>query len=219
MLDPSQIMSIGEVERVGIGLAFLIFPILFIIGFAVHPNLLRPRRVRNVDDLVARVRHNARLQVGHVLVLLSTPMLIVVAIQCMTLSLSGPLAWLGLVGGAIAVCGVVILAADKGALGLVISAFDTLPDGEFAQLKPGLKVMQNQAGWLALLRGLLLLPLGFAVLFIAMLSAGVLPVWQAVTLLIGTILLVAPDGFEIVSLLGSVLLAIGLMPFGLQLLA
>jgi hypothetical protein len=219
MLDVGQIMSISEVERMGVGLAFLIFPILFIIGFAVHPNLLRPRRVRNVDDLVARVRRNARLQVGHVLVLLSTPMLIAVAVQCMTLSLSGPLAWLGLVGGAIAVCGVVLLAADKGALGLVVSAFDTLPDEEFAQLKPGLKAMQNQAGWLALLQGLGLLPLGFAILFIAMLGAGALPVWQATTLLIGTILLVAPDGFEIISLLGSVLLAIGLMPFALQLFA
>lgn len=219
MLDPSQIMSIGAIESTGIALAFLIFPILFIIGFAVHPNLLRPRRVRNVDDLVARVRHNGRLQVGHVLVLLSTPMLIVVAIQCMTLSLTGPLAWLGLVGGATAVCGVVILAADKGALGLVISAFDTLPDNEFAQLKPGLKAMQSQAGWLALLRALALLPLGFAILFIALLSAGALPVWQAITLLIGTILLVAPDGYEVISLLGSVLLFIGLMPFALQFLA
>ena len=127
--------------------------------------------------------------------------------------------WLGLVGGAIAVCGVVLLAADKGALGLVVSAFDTLPDEEFAQLKPGLKAMQSQAGWLALLRGLALLPLGFVFLFIAMFSAGTLPVWQAITLLIGTILLIAPDGFEIISLFGSVLLAIGLMPFAFQLLA
>jgi hypothetical protein len=212
-------MSLGEVERIGTGLAFLIFPILFIIGFAVHPNLLRPRRVRNVDDLVARVRHNPRLQVGHVLVLLSTPLLIVVAIQCVTLSMKGPLAWLGLVGGAIAVCGVVILAADKGALGLVVSAFDTLPDDEFAQLKPGLRMMQTQAGWLALLRALVLLPLGFALLSIAMLSAGALPAWQAIALLIGTVLLVAPDGFEVISLFASVLLAIGLVPLGLQFLA
>jgi hypothetical protein len=219
VLGVTQIMSLGEVERIGTGLAFLIFPILFITGFAVHPNLLRPRRVRNVDDLVARVRHNPRLQVGHVLVLLSTPMLIVVAIQCMTLSMKGPLAWLGLVGGAIAVCGVVILAADKGALGLVVSAFDTLPDDEFAQLKPGLRVMQTQAGWLALLRGLVLLPLGFALLSIAMLSAGALPAWQAITLLVGTVLLVAPDGFEVISLFASFLLAIALVPLGLQFLA
>jgi hypothetical protein len=214
-----QIMSLGEVERICTGLAILIFPILFIIGFAVHPNLLRPRRVRNVDDLVARVRHNPRLQFGHVLVLLSTPLLILVAIQCMTLSMKGPLAWLGLVGGAIAVCGVVILAADKGALGLVVSAFDTLPDDEFAQLKPGLRVMQTQAGWLALLRALVLLPLGFALLSIAMLSAGALPAWQAIALLVGTVLLVAPDGFEVISLFASVLLAISLVPLGLQFLA
>jgi len=132
--------------------------------------------------------------------------------------MKGPLPWLGLLGGAIAVCGVVILAADKGALGLVISAFDTLPDDEFAKLKPGLAVMQSQAGWLGLLRMLVLLPLGFALLFIAMLSAGAVSDWQAITLLLGTLLLVAPDGFEIISLFASVLLAIALMPLGLQII-
>jgi hypothetical protein len=218
MFDVTLFMGLGDVERIGTGLAFLIFPVLFIIGFAVHPNLLRPRRVRNVNDLVARVRHNPRLQIGHVLVLLSTPLLIVVALKCMALSMEGPLAWLGIVGGAIAVCGVVILAADKGALGLVISAFDTLPDDVFAKLKPGLAVMQAQAGWLVLLRGIALLPLGFAFLSIAMLSAGAVSGWQAITLLLGSLLLVAPDGFEIISLFASVLLAIALMSLGLQIL-
>jgi hypothetical protein len=79
--------------------------------------------------------------------------------------------------------------------------------------------MQTQAGWLALLRGLVLLPLGFALLSIAMLSAGALPAWQAITLLVGTVLLVAPDGFEVISLFASVLLAIALVPLGLQFLA
>jgi len=171
-----------------------------------------------VNDLVARVRHNPRLQVGHVLVLLSTPLLIVVALKCMALSMNGQLAWLGLVGGAIAICGAVILAADKGALGLVISAFDTLPDDVFVKLKPGLVVMQAQAGWLVLLRGLLLLPLGFAFLSIAMFSAGVIPGWQAITMLIGALLLFAPDGFEIISLSASVLVLIALVPLGLQIL-
>jgi hypothetical protein len=51
-----------------------------------------------------------------------------------------------------------------------------------------------------------------------MLSAGALPVWQAITLLSGTLLLAAPDGFEIISLLASVLLAVALIPLGLQFL-
>jgi hypothetical protein len=140
-------LDVTQITSLGIGLAFLVFPLLFIIGFAVHPNLLKPHRIKSVDDWMARVRHNPRLQVGHLLVLLSTPFLIVVAIQCTALSIQGPLNWLGLVGGTLAVCGVVILAADKGALGLVISAFDTLSDREFAQVKPGLEVMQKKAGW------------------------------------------------------------------------
>ena len=154
----------------------MIFPILFIIGFAVHPNLLRPRLVKNVDDLMARVRHNALLQTGHVLILASTPLLIVVALRCMALSANGPLAWLGLTGEVSAICGTVVLAAKKGALALTISAFDTLPDDKFAQLRPGLEAVQAKAGWLGLLRALALLPVGFALLSIAMLSAGAIPI-------------------------------------------
>jgi hypothetical protein len=210
--------ELSGIQDILVGLSFMIFPILFIIGFAVHPNLLRPRLIRNVDDLVARVRHNSLLQMGHVLVLASTPLLIVVALRCMALSAHGPLAWLGLIGEVSAICGTVILAADKGALALVISAFDTLPDDKFAQLKPGLEAIQAKAGWLGALRALALLPIGFALLSIAMLSAGAIPPWQAITMLIGTLLLAAPDGFEIISLLASVLLAVALIPLGLQFL-
>jgi hypothetical protein len=209
---------LAGIQEAGVGLSFVVFPILFVIGFAVHPNLLRPRLIKNVDDLVARVRHNSRLQIGHVLVLASTPLLIVVAVQCMTLSANGPLSWLGLVGEASAVCGTVILAADKGALALVISAFDTLPDDKFGQLKPGLEAIQAKAGWLGMLRALALLPIGFALLAIAMLSAGSIPLWQAFAMLAGTLLLAAPDGYEIISLIASILLATALIPLGLQFL-
>jgi hypothetical protein len=218
MLDIAQLTGLQNIQHIGIGLAFVIFPILFIIGFAVHPNLFRPRRIKNVDDWVSRIRHNSVLQFGHVMVLLSTPLLIVVALHCMALSTEGSLAWLGLVGGVSAICGAVILAADKGALGLVVSAFDTLPDDEFDQLKPALVVMQTKAGWLRLLQALALLPIGFALLAISLLSTGAFPIWQAIILLCGTLLLAAPDGFEIISLLASVLLAVALIPYGLQFL-
>lgn len=218
MLDVAQLTSLQDIQHIGVSLAFVIFPILFIIGFAVHPNLFRPRLIKNVDDWVSRIRHNSVLQFGHVLVLLSTPLLIVVALQFMALSAEGSLAWLGLVGGVSAILGAVILAADKGALGLVVSAFDTLPDNEFNQLKPALAVMQAKAGWLWLLQGIALLPIGFALLAISLLSTNAIPSWQAIILLAGTLLLAAPDGFEIISLLASVLLAVALIPYGLQFL-
>ena len=218
MTDLTQFTWLTTVQRAGTGLAFLVFPVLFIIGFAVHPNLLRPQLVRGVSALMARVRHNRLLQVEHVLVLLSTPLLMIVACECISLSTTGPLAWLGFVGGVMAIGGVLILAADKGALGLVVSAFDTLPDGEFLQLKPGLAAMQTFSGGLVLLRGLALLPLGFALLAIALFSAGALPAWQAGAMLVGTLMLAAPDGFEIVSLIGAVFLAIAFVPLGLHFL-
>lgn len=51
------------------------------------------------------------------------------------------LAWWGLVGAALAVLGACLLAADKGALCLTMSAFDTLPENEFAQMMPGLQAI------------------------------------------------------------------------------
>ncbi len=111
--------------------------------------------------------------------------------------------------------GAVILAADKGALCLVVRAFDTLPEKEFVQLLPALAAMQAKAGWLVILWGLVFLLIGFVLQAIALYKAGTVPSWQCLTVLFGTLLLAAPDGFEIISLIGSVLLAIALIPLGL----
>lgn len=67
------------------------------------------------------------------------------------------------------------MAADKGALCLTMSAFDTLPEREFAQLAPGLRALYAKAGWMRLLWAVLLLPLGFAILAVALLAADALP--------------------------------------------
>ena len=34
---------LNQIEQIGVGLAFIIFPILFVFAFAVHPGLLKPR--------------------------------------------------------------------------------------------------------------------------------------------------------------------------------
>jgi len=39
-----------------------------------------------------------------------------------------------------------MLAADKGALCLTMSALDTLPEGDFAQMMPGLLAMFSKEG-------------------------------------------------------------------------
>ena len=209
---------LNQIEQIGIGLAFIIFPMLFIFAFAVHPGLLKPRLL-NPKELILRAHGNKLLQFGHVLVTLSTALLIVVALQFMKLLDRSSGAWAGFIGAAIAILGAIILAADKGALCLTMSAFDTLPEKVFAQIMPGVMAMFTKQGWLVLLWGMVFLPIGFAIQAIGLLKTHTLPLWQSILFLIGVLLVATPDGLEIINLSASILMAIALVPYGIQIIA
>jgi hypothetical protein len=198
------------------GISAIVFPFLFIFAFATHPNLLKPKLVKNEDDIMRRVRKNKLMHIGHVLMIVSVPLLILTAIKMIGLTQAGVLSGLGFAGGIVAILGAIFLAVDKGALCLVVSAFDTLQDEEFAQLKPGFKTMSQKASWLKLVWGIVLLPLGFIILAIANLGGLTLPSWQCICLIIGSVLLLTPDGFEIINLGASIILLAGLLPMGLS---
>jgi hypothetical protein len=208
---------LNQVEQIGVGLAFIIFPILFVFAFAVHRGLLSPHLL-SPRELILRAHHDGLLQFGHVLVMLSTGLLIVVALHFMKLLDHSPLAWAGFVGAVLAILGAIILAADKGALCLTMSAFDTLSENEFAQNMPGLLAMFTKQGWLALLWGILLLPIGFVIQAIALLMTNTFPGWQSILFLIGVLLVGTPDGLEIINLTASILMAIALVPYGIQII-
>ena len=70
---------LNQIEQISLGLAFIIFPLLFIFAFAVHPGLLQPH-VLNPKQIIQRARNNGLLQFGHVLVMLGTGLLIVVGL-------------------------------------------------------------------------------------------------------------------------------------------
>jgi len=207
-----------QIEQIGVGLAFIIFPLLFIFTFAVHPGLLNPHLL-GPRELILRAHHDGLLQFGHVLVMLSTGLLIVVALHFMNLLDRTPLAWAGFIGAVLAILGAIMLAADKGALCLTMSAFDTLPENEFAQIMPGVLAMFTKQGWLVLLWGLLFLPIGFAIQTIALLKTNIIPSWQSLLFLIGVLLVGTPDGLEIINLSASILMAIAFVPYGIQLIA
>ncbi len=204
-------------KRIITGLAFIIFPLVFIFAFAGHPGLLTPRLL-GPEELILRARNNSLLQFGHALVTLNTALLVVVALRFMKLLDGGPSAGTGFVGGGLAVLGALMLAADKGALCLTMSALDTLPDSDFAQMMPGLRAMFAKEGWLVLLWGILLLPVGFAIQALALLKTQVLPRWQSACFLVGVLLVATPDGVEIINLTASILLAIACVPYGIQVL-
>ena len=208
---------LNQIKQIGIGLAFIIFPMLFIFAFAGHPDLLQPHLL-GPEELILRAHSNGLLQFGHVLVTLNTALLIVVALHFMKLLDRSSGAWTGFIGAAIAILGTIILAADKGALCLTMSAFDTLPEKVFAQIMPGVLALFTKQGWLVLLWGIVFLPIGFAIQAIALIKTQSLPRWQSILFLIGVLFVAIPDGMEIINLGASILMAISLMPYGVKLI-
>lgn len=210
--------SLVRVKCIGTGLAFIAFPLLFVFAFAAHSGLLSLHFL-SPQELIVRARGDALLQLGHALVTLNTGLLVVVSIHFMRLLDNTPSAWAGLIGAILAVLGALMLAADKGALCLTMSALDKLPDEKFAQMMPGLLVMFAKEGWLVLLWGIMLLPIGFAIQAVGLLKSRVIPRWQSALLLIGVLFVATPDGVEIINLTASILLAVAFIPYGIRTIA
>ena len=213
----SSPFKLEATKRIGIGLAFILFPLLFIFAFAVHPGLLTPHLL-DPQQLIMRAHQNSLLQFGHVLVTLNTVLLVVVALHFMKLLERKSAGWAGLIGAALAIFGAMMLAADKGALCLTMSALDTLPENQFTQFMPGLLAMFSKSGWLVLLWGLLFLPIGFAIQAVALIKSNALPRWQGILFLIGVLFVGTPDGVEIINLSASILMAAALVPYGIQIM-
>jgi hypothetical protein len=209
---------ITQFQQIGTGAAFIFFPLIFIFAFSVHPGLLKPRLLQP-EEIIRRARRNKVLHFGHSLVLLSTALLIVLAVHFMNILSRGGAAWTGMIGAILAALGAILLAADKGALCLTMSALDTVPEEKFSTMMPGLLAMFSKKGWMILLWGMLLLPAGFAIQAVGLLQASALPAWQTTLFLIGVLLVATPDGLEIINLSASILMTTALIPYGIQLIA
>jgi len=209
--------NLDNAKRVGTGLAFVLFPLLFVFAFAVHPGLLNPHQL-SPEEVILRAHQNPLLAFGHVLVLLDAAILVVVTLQFMRLLDGTAAAWAGLVGAALNVLGAVMLGAEKGAESLTISALDALPANQFAQMMPGLVAIFSHQGWMALVEGVVLIAIGFSIQAIALLKTNVIPRWQSALLLIGVWMLGWPDGEEIVALAGSILLTVAWVPYGIYII-
>jgi hypothetical protein len=210
--------GLAAVQRIGTGLAFVLFPLVFIFAFAVHPGLLSPRMLGPLE-LIRRAHGDGLLQFGHALVTLSTGLLVVIALKFKSVLDRHAAGWAGLIGAALAIFGALMLAADKGALCLTMSALDTLPEGVFTQHLPGLLAMFSKSGWLVLLWGFAALPIGFAIQTVALIKTRAVPRRLSIPFLMGVLLISMPDGVEAINLTASVLMGIALVPYGIKLIA
>ena len=206
-------------KRLGTGLAFILYPILSGIAFAAHPNLLSLEIGAEVSSKVGEFHGNPVMHLGHFLMFLGVPFLIVVALKLMDmLRESSP--WLGFIGGAMGIFGAVLLAVDKTALCLVMSAFETVPEAQYVQLLPGIEALFNFEGYLAILYLLPLLPLGFLIVGIGLYREKVLPRWQSLALILAMVGLgiAAAVDIDIFGLVATMVLAASFIPLGLQII-
>jgi hypothetical protein len=123
----------------------------------------------------------------------------------------------GFWGGIIAVFGAFILAVDKGALCLVLSAFDTLPEAQFQEFVPFLNVIVNKAGLLWVVWLLPLLPIGASIQAFGLMKERFISKWQGICIIIGLLLLNNPD-IEFISSIGAILMCAGYIPWGVRIL-
>lgn len=212
----TQNNSIVRIKKIGTSLTFILYPLCAGTAFAVHPNLMNMEISHNIQAKIVEFHGNQLLHFGHFLMVLAVPMLITIAVHFMDL-LQTRGAWWGFVGGVLAIGGAVILAIDKGALCLVPSAFDTLPETEFTHLTPGIQAMFQYKGWLWILWLLPILPLGFTVQAIGLVRSNAIPRWQSVPMLIGSILMANAD-IDLIGLVATVFLGVGFVPYAIYLL-
>ena len=75
----------------------------------------------------------------------------------------------------------------------MLSAFDTIPQDQFAGLIPYLQVIVDKAGLLFILWLLPLLPLGAIIQTIGLVKENIIKLWQGVFIIIGLLLLNNPE--------------------------
>jgi hypothetical protein len=196
------------------GVSILVFPVLLLLGFLFHPDITSFEMVHTPEQLVKTFRHNPMWHIGHLIVVFAIPFIIFAIMHFMNLLKEKGL-WFGIIGGIMGILGCVMLGLDKGSLCLILSGFDTLPDAQFTGLIPYLQVIIDKAGLLAVNWLFILIPLGVSVQAIGLVKGKHIKKWQGILIIVGLLLLINPD-IEIISVIGTTLMIIGIYPLGIK---
>jgi len=210
------IMKIESIKKTGFGVSVIAFPVMLLVGFLMHPNLLKLEALHTVEQLVGRFHNQLIFHIGHLIVMFAVPVIMISLISFMNV-LQGKGKRLGFWGGIIGLFGAFILAVDKGALCLVLSAFDTLPEAQFQEFVPFLNVIVNKEGLLWVVWLLPLLPFGASIQAFGLFKERYISNWQAVCIITGLLLLNNPD-IELISATGALLMCAGYIPWGVRIL-
>ncbi len=208
--------SLESFKRVATGIVMILMPMVWVYGFASHPNLLSLEIV-TFEGWLTEFRGNVTWQWAHAGVFLTAPLTVVIALRLMEL-LRGRADGLALIGGSLTVFGALMLAGDKGALWAAVSAIDTLPDAQFTASLPALQTLWDGKAWMWMFRTVplyLALIVGFLILGIGLYRTRVVPRWQSASIIVGSLLFFNPD-IDLISMIASIFLLLGLGGIGLQ---
>jgi hypothetical protein len=209
-------MKIEEIKKKSFAVSIIAFPVMLLVGFLMHPNLLKLEALQTVEQLVGRFHNQPIYHAGHLIVMFTVPIIMIALISFMNV-LQGKGKRLGFWGGIIGLFGAFILAVDKGALCLVLSAFDTLPEDQFQTFVPFLSVIVHKEGLLWIVWLLPFLPVGAAIQSLGLLKERYISKWQTVCIITGLLLLNNPD-IELISATGALLMCAGYIPWGVRIL-
>ena len=209
-------MKIETIKKRGFAISLIAFPVMLLAGFLMHPNILKMETLQTVEQLVGRFHKKPVYHIGHLIVMFAVPVIIIATVSIMNI-LQGRGKRLGFWGGIIALFGAFILAVDKGALCLVLSAFDTLPESQFREFVPFLSVIVNKMGLLWVVWMLPLLPFGAAIQAFGLFKERFISKWQCICIVTGLLLLNNPD-IELISSTGALLMCAGYIPWGVRIL-
>jgi hypothetical protein len=209
-------MKIETIKKKGFAISLIAFPVMLLVGFLMHPNLMKLEALQTVEQLVGRFHNQPIFHIGHLIVMFAVPVIMIALISFINV-LQGKGKQLGFWGGIIGLFGAFILAVDKGALCLVLSAFDTLPESQFREFVPFLNVIVNKAGLLWVVWLLPLLPIGAAIQAFGLMKEKFISKWQGLCIISGLLLLNNPD-IELISSVGAILMCAGYIPWGVRIL-
>ena len=211
-----NMQKIETLKNCLIGLSFILVPLLLIAGFASHPNLVSLEVMNTGEAFAAEFHNNTLWFVMHIVIMFSALPFMGIMIGFNKL-IGKQLPWIGLLVVFLGFFGSFMLGVDKGALALVPSAFDTLPEAQFQQLMPGLEAMINYGGFLWLAWLYLFIPVAMFIAALGLIKTKIIPRWQGTSLLVGSAMFFNPD-IDLISLAASVLIAFALIPIGFSFL-
>lgn len=207
--------SLEDIVRFkGFVCSLFLFPIMLLVGFLMHPHLLQMKMMFTAQDLVERFHNNSYYHIGHFIVMFAVPFIIIAMVGVMNILQSTGKRW-GFWGCIIGIFGAFILAVDKGALCLVLSAFDTLPEQDFVNFAPTLQVIVDKAGLLWVCNLLSLLTVGAIIQFVGLIKEHKIKLWKGIISILGLLLLNNPD-IELISSIGTIFMSIGYMSLGVN---